>query len=61
MCFLLKFCGEFVVFGFEVVFKYNDLIEEEVVEYYYFDCFKMKLYDNKVRCYVWFRFFYKIF
>ena len=47
-CLLLKPDGEFVAFGFEAVSKYNDLTEEEADEYYYFDRFKMKLYDNKV-------------
>lgn len=60
-CLLLKPSGEFAAFGFEAVSKYNDLTEEEAAEHYYFDRFKMKLYDNKVRCYVWFRSFYKIF
>lgn len=48
-CLLLKPNGEFVAFGFEAVSKYNDLTEEEASEHYYFDRFKMKLYDNKVR------------
>lgn len=48
-CLLLRPDGEFDAFGFEAVSKYNDLAEEEADEYYYFDRFKMKLYDNKVR------------
>lgn len=48
-CLLLGPDGEFDAFGFEAVSKYNDLSEEEADDYYYFDRFKMKLYDNKVR------------
>lgn len=48
-CLLLSPSGEFNSFGFEAVSKYNDLSEEDAEEYYYFDRFKMKLYDNKVR------------
>jgi len=48
-CLMLRSDGEFDTFGFEAVSKYNDLSEEEAEEYYYFDRFKMKLYDNKVR------------
>ncbi|XP_069130149.1 heat shock 70 kDa protein 12A-like [Argopecten irradians] len=44
---LLKPDGQFEAFGFEAVSKYNDLSEEEAAEYYYFDRFKMNLYDNK--------------
>ena len=47
-CLLLKPDGEFEAFGFEAVSKYNDLSEEEADEYFYFDRFKMKLFDNKV-------------
>lgn len=47
-CLLLKPSGEFAAFGFEAVSKYNDLTEEEAAEHYYFDRFKMKLYDNKI-------------
>ncbi|KAK3584377.1 hypothetical protein CHS0354_001304 [Potamilus streckersoni] len=46
-CLLLKPDGEFDSFGFEAVSKYNDLAEEDADSYYYFDRFKMKLYDNK--------------
>ena len=48
-CLLLRPDGEFEAFGFEAVSKYNELTEEEADEFYYFDRFKMKLYDNKVR------------
>ncbi|XP_029657246.2 heat shock 70 kDa protein 12A-like [Octopus sinensis] len=47
-CLLLRPSGEFEAFGFDAVSKYNDLSEEEVDDYYYFDRFKMKLYANKV-------------
>nr|XP_022322670.1 heat shock 70 kDa protein 12A-like [Crassostrea virginica] len=47
-CLLLKPSGEFAAFGFEAVSKYNDLTEDEASEYYYFDRFKMKLYDNEI-------------
>ncbi|KAK6168423.1 hypothetical protein SNE40_020960 [Patella caerulea] len=46
-CLLLKPDGQFEAFGFEAVSRYNDLPEEEACNYYYFDRFKMKLYDNK--------------
>ncbi|XP_053398765.1 heat shock 70 kDa protein 12A-like [Mercenaria mercenaria] len=46
-CLLLRPDGEFEAFGFEAVSKYNDLTEEEADDYYYFDRFKMKLFDNK--------------
>lgn len=48
-CLLLKPDGEFEAFGFEAVLKYHDLSEDEAANYYYFDKFKMKLYENKVR------------
>lgn len=47
-CVLLKSDGEFEAFGFDAVSKYNDLSEEDASSYYYFDRFKMKLFDNKV-------------
>ncbi|XP_062577564.1 heat shock 70 kDa protein 12A-like [Saccostrea cucullata] len=47
-CLLLKPNGEFAAFGFEAVSKYSDLTEEDAAEHYYFDRFKMKLYDNKI-------------
>lgn len=47
-CLLLKPDGEFEAFGFEAVLKYNDLSEEDAGNHYYFDKFKMKLYENKV-------------
>lgn len=47
-CLLLDPDGKFSAFGFEAVSKYNELSEEEAVTHYYFDRFKMKLYDNKV-------------
>ncbi|KAK7097173.1 heat shock 70 kDa protein 12B-like [Littorina saxatilis] len=46
-CLLLKPDGQFEAFGFEATERYNDLCEDEAGEYYYFDRFKMKLYDNK--------------
>ncbi|KAL8562197.1 hypothetical protein ACOMHN_005182 [Nucella lapillus] len=46
-CLLLKPDGQFEAFGFEATSLYNDLSEEEAADYYYFDRFKMKLYDNK--------------
>ncbi|GFO47586.1 heat shock 70 kda protein [Plakobranchus ocellatus] len=46
-CLLLKSDGQFDAFGFEAVSKYNELTEEEACAYYYFDRFKMKLYNNK--------------
>ncbi|XP_071086747.1 heat shock 70 kDa protein 12A-like [Haliotis cracherodii] len=46
-CLLLKSDGQFEAFGFEAVSRYNDLAEDEAGDYYYFDRFKMKLYDNK--------------
>lgn len=46
-CLLLRPNGEFEAFGFEAVSKYSDLTEEEADEFYYFDRFKMKLFDNK--------------
>ncbi|XP_012946684.1 heat shock 70 kDa protein 12A [Aplysia californica] len=46
-CLLLKSDGQFEAFGFEAVSKYNELSEEEACTYYYFDRFKMKLYNNK--------------
>jgi hypothetical protein len=48
-CLLLRPDGEFEAFGFEAVLKYNDLCEEDAGSYYFFDKFKMKLYENKVR------------
>ena len=48
-CLLLKPSGEFASFGFDAVSQYNDLTENEASEYYFFNRFKMKLYDNKVR------------
>lgn len=47
-CLLLRPDAQFEAFGFEAVSKYNDLTEEEADEYFYFDRFKMKLFDNKV-------------
>lgn len=47
-CLLLRPDGQFEAFGFEAVSKYNDLTEEEADEYFHFDRFKMKLFDNKV-------------
>ena len=47
-CLLLKPDAQFDSFGFEAVTKFNDLTEDEAANYYYFDRFKMKLYDNKV-------------
>lgn len=47
-CLLLKSDGELDSFGFEAVHKYNDLSEDEAASYYFFDRFKMNLYDNKV-------------
>ena len=47
-CLLLRADGSFEAFGFEAVSKYNDLGEDEADSYYYFDRFKMRLYDNKV-------------
>ena len=49
-CLLLKPDGQFEAFGFEATSRYNDLCEDEAADYYYFDRFKMKLYDNKVSC-----------
>ncbi|ESP02145.1 hypothetical protein LOTGIDRAFT_212681 [Lottia gigantea] len=46
-CLLLKPDGQFDSFGFEAVSRYNELPEEEACDYYYYDRFKMKLYDNK--------------
>ncbi|KAK7496389.1 hypothetical protein BaRGS_00012311 [Batillaria attramentaria] len=46
-CLLLRPDGQFEAFGFEATSRYNDLSEDEAAEYYYFDRFKMKLYDNK--------------
>ncbi|KAI8761497.1 heat shock 70 kDa protein 12A-like isoform X3 [Biomphalaria glabrata] len=46
-CLLLKSDGQFEAFGFEAVSKYNELCEDEACSYYYFDRFKMKLYNNK--------------
>ncbi|KAH3839750.1 heat shock 70 kDa protein 12B-like [Dreissena polymorpha] len=46
-CLLLRPDGEFEAFGFEAVSRYNDLSEEEAEEYYFYDRFKMKLFDNK--------------
>ena len=48
-CLLLKPSGEFAAFGFDAVSQYNNLTENEASEHYFFDRFKMKLYDNKVR------------
>lgn len=48
-CLLLKPDGQFEAFGFEATSRYNDLTDDEAAEYYYFDRFKMKLYDNKVK------------
>jgi hypothetical protein len=45
---LLRPDGQFEAFGFEATSRYNDLCEDEASEYFYFDRFKMKLYDNKV-------------
>ena len=59
-CLLLKPSGEFVAFGFEAVSKYNDLTEDEASEHYYFDRFKMKLYDNKVRILILFVWFFNL-
>jgi len=51
-CLLLRPDGEFEAFGFEAVSRYNDLSDEDAEEYYYFDRFKMKLFDNKVWCFI---------
>ena len=59
-CLLLKPSSEFAAFGFEAVSKYNDLTEDEASEYYYFDRFKMKLYDNKVRILILFVWFFNL-
>lgn len=48
-CLLLQQDGGLVSFGIEAVSMYNALSEEEAENYYYFDRFKMKLYNNKVR------------
>ena len=45
---LLNSSGQFEAFGFEAVSKYNELCEDEAQDYFYFDRFKMKLYNNKV-------------
>lgn len=46
-CLLLRPDGQFEAFGFEATSRYNDLCEDEAADHYYFDRFKMKLYDNK--------------
>ena len=51
-CLLLRSDGQFEAFGFEAVSKYNDFTEDEAQDYFYFDRFKMKLYDNKVCAYL---------
>ena len=47
-CLLLRPDGQFEAFGFEAVSRYNDLADDEATNYYYYDRFKMKLYNNKV-------------
>ncbi|KAK3099457.1 hypothetical protein FSP39_004644 [Pinctada imbricata] len=47
-CLLLRPDTEFDSFGFEAVTQFNDLTEEDAENYYYFDRFKMNLYDNKI-------------
>lgn len=56
-CLLLRSDGQFEAFGFEAVSKYNELTEDEACDHFYFDRFKMKLYNNSVGlnvcCYWW--------
>lgn len=47
-CLLLNPEGQFLAFGFEAVSRYNELGDDEAASHYYFDRFKMNLYDNKV-------------
>lgn len=47
--FLVKFNGEFVVFGYDVEEKYSEFVNDDVYYgYYCFKDFKMVFYENEV-------------
>lgn len=47
--FLVKFNGEFVVFGYDVEEKYSEFVNDDVYYgYYFFKDFKMVFYENEV-------------
>ena len=48
-CVLLDSNKEFDSFGFEAQKKYADMEDEDVHKYYFFEKFKMKLHETKVK------------
>lgn len=48
--FLLDKVGKFIVFGYDVEFRYNNIVFDEIQkDFFYFERFKMSLYNNEVR------------